>query len=254
MVQVGNETNYGMAGEDDTDAVARLIAEGCRAVRDVAKARGLDIMTCVHLTDITRYSRIDEVLAALQDAGADCDAVGLSYYAYWQGAPEMLDRAVRSIREDWGKAVFVAETAWPFTLKDGDGWSNVVGEVPEFYPVSAGGQASAFCDVCRTTANAGGFGAFYWGGIWTPVGRSRRKNKALWEQWGSGWATSYAAAYDPDHVGDDYGGCAWDNQALFDFEGRPLEILDAMRQLSKGTIPEGMAAAVIEEAPAEDEA
>lgn len=253
MVQVGNETNYGMAGEDDTGVVARLIAEGCRAVKDVAAGRGIEITTCVHLTDITRRGRIDEVLAALRQAGTDCDAVGLSYYPYWHGAPEFLDSAVRSIRENWGKAVFVAETAWPFTLKDGDGSGNVIGTDPGLYPVSPEGQASAFCDVCRTAANAGTVGAFYWGGIWTPVGTSRRKNKSLWEQWGSGWATRYAAAYDPQNVGDSYGGCAWDNQAMFDFKGCPLAILDAVKQLSEGALPEGLPAAAVEaDIPADD--
>lgn len=253
MVQVGNETNYGMAGEDDTDVVAMLIAEGCRAVKDVADERGIDIMTAIHLTDITRYSRIEEVLAALKAAKADLDAVGLSYYAYWQGAPDLLERAIKGIREDWGKAAFVAETAWPFTLEDGDEWSNVVGEVPEFYPVNPEGQARAFCDVCRTTANAGGIGAFYWGGIWTPVGDRAESNWPLWEEFGSGWATRYASSYDPDHVGDDYGGCAWDNQAMFDFTGKPLKILEALKSMSEGAIPDGMEPTDYEtEAPEEE--
>lgn len=252
MVQVGNETNYGMAGEDDTDTVAMLIAEGCRAVKTLAEERGVEIMTCVHLTDITRVSRIGEVLAALDAAGADVDAVGLSYYAYWQGAPDMLARAVEVVRER-DRAAFVAETAWPFTLEDGDGWSNVVGEVPGFYPVSPEGQAQAFCDVCRTAANAGANGAFYWGGIWTPVGKDPEANRALWERCGSGWATRYASDYDPDHVGQDYGGCAWDNQAMFDFDGRPLPVLDAMKAMAGGAIPEGMEPTTYEtEAPEQE--
>lgn len=58
-----------MAGEADTGDMARLIASGCRAVNDVAEARGLEIMTCVHLTDIQEPARIDEVLGALEKAG-----------------------------------------------------------------------------------------------------------------------------------------------------------------------------------------
>ncbi len=252
MVQVGNETNYGMAGEDDTDTVAMLISEGCRAVKDVAAERGVEIMTCVHLTDITRTGRIDEVLAALSKARTDVDAVGLSYYAYWAGAPDVLARAVETVRRH-GKAAFVAETAWPFTLEDGDGWSNVVGEVPEFYPVSPEGQARAFCDACRTAANAGANGAFYWGGIWTPVGGDAEANRVLWERCGSGWATRCASEYDPDHVAQDYGGCAWDNQAMFDFGGKALPVLDAMKSMAGGAIPEGMEPATYEtEAPEEE--
>ena len=42
-------------------------------------------------------------------------------------------------------------------------------------------------------------------------------NSALWEKYGSGWASSYSAEYDPDDAGLYYGGCSWDNQAMFDF-------------------------------------
>ena len=247
-VQVGNETNIGMAGEEDTDAVARLIAVGCRAVRDEAAARGLEIATAIHLTNILKYSRIEEILAALDAAGADCDSVGLSYYPYWHGGLDNLKRVIESIRADWGKDVFVAETAWPFTLEDGDGWGNVVGEAQKPYAATPRGQMSAFCNVCRAAGEAGAIGAYYWGGIWTPIGPDAGKNLPVWEACGSGWASSYAAGYDPDNVGEDYGGCAWDNQAMFDFDGHPLAILDAVRQLSEGTFPEDV------EAPDEDEA
>ena len=36
MVQVGNEINNGMAGEEDVDTVMDLIASGSRAVREIA--------------------------------------------------------------------------------------------------------------------------------------------------------------------------------------------------------------------------
>jgi len=252
MVQVGNETNYGMAGETDTGDMARLIASGCRAVKDVAGARGLEIMTCIHLTDILKPARIDEVLGALEDAGAALDAVGLSYYPYWHGGLDSMEKVVESTRSNWDKQVFIAETAWPFTLEDGDDWGNVIGSVSGGWPASPEGQASEFCNVCRAAAGAGAMGAFYWGGIWTPVGANAGENRPIWEQFGSGWASSYAAAYDPDNVGEDYGGCAWDNQALFDFEGKPLCALDAIRQMSEGSFPEGIAAPVVE-APVESE-
>lgn len=254
MVQVGNETNYGMAGETDTLVMAELIAAGCRAVKDVAARRGLEIKTCVHLTDILKSSRIAEVLDALDAAGADCDAVGLSYYPYWHGSLDRLARVISDIRTTWKRDVFVAETAWPFTLEDGDGWGNVIGDVSGPWPASPEGQLSEFMNVCRTAAQAGAVGAYYWGGIWTPVGPDADENWPIWEKRGSGWAASFATGYDPDNVGEDYGGCAWDNQALFDFEGRPLEALNAIRQLADGSFPEGVEAPEPEEdASAEDE-
>lgn len=238
MVQVGNETNNGIAGEVTSEGVGTLIAAGCAAVREVAASRGLDIRVCVHLTDPQNPARIDEYLANLESWGADFDAVGLSYYPYWHGAPNVLIAAADRIRENHGKDVFVAETAWPFTLEDGDGWPNVLGEDPDMYPVSPEGQAQALTDVCRAAAQAGARGVYYWGGIWTPVGPDAAANWDLWERFGSGWATRFAADYDPDHVGGDYGGCAWDNQALFDFDGHPLPALEALRQITDGELPD----------------
>ncbi|MBR3704784.1 MAG: Ig-like domain-containing protein, partial [Oscillospiraceae bacterium] len=56
-------------------------------------------------------------------------------------------------------------------------------------------------------------------------GASWEENSALWEKNGSGWASSYAAEYDPDDAGQWYGGCAVDNQAFFDATGHALESL-----------------------------
>lgn len=252
MVQVGNETNLGMAGEEDTDAVARLIAVGCAAVKDETEARGVEITAAIHLTNILKYSRIEEILAALEAAGARCDAVGLSYYPYWHGGLDNLKRVIESIRGDWGKDVFVAETAWPFTMEDGDGWGNVIGEAQKDYPATPEGQLSAFCNVCRAADEAGALGVYYWGGLWTPIGPDAEANWPVWEAQGSGWATRFAADYDPNNVGEDYGGCAWDNQALFDSGGEPLPILDALKQLSGGTFPEGVLSPAEEAAAAEE--
>jgi len=55
----------------------------------------------------------------------------------------------------------------------------------------------------------------------------------IWEKYGSGWASSYAAAYDPNDAGKYYGGSAWDNQALFDHEGNPLSSIQ-MFDMMKG--------------------
>ena len=232
MVQVGNEITTGLAGETDPGTVARLIGAGWRAVRDTAASRGLRIRVSVHLTDIQDMDMIEGILSRLDEAGADYDAVGVSYYPYWHGSLDTLKYAIDRIRTVWGRDVFVAETAWPFTLKDGDHSGNVISADPGIYPVSAPGQARAVREVCRAAREAGAFGAYYWGGIWTGAGDDEAANRVLWEKYGCGWATRFASGYDPEHVGDAYGGCAWENQALFDFSGRPLEALEAVRQVA----------------------
>ncbi|MET1138458.1 arabinogalactan endo-1,4-beta-galactosidase, partial [Bacillus subtilis] len=48
-------------------------------------------------------------------------------------------------------------------------------------------------------------------------------------------ATSYAAEYDPEDAGKWFGGSAVDNQALFDFKGRPLPSLHVFQYVDTGT-------------------
>ena len=251
MIQIGNETTTGIAGEYDMAAMARLISAGCMAARQTAAARGLQIEVCVHLTDINHPGLVEGILDELDRAGAMYDAVGLSYYPYWHGGLDGLSETIRQIRSR-GKSVFIAETAWPFTLEDGDGDPNVIGYDPGGYPVTPEGQVQAWADVLATAADAGAEGVFYWGGIWTPVSGDLDHNRDLWREKGSGWATDYAVAYDPDHVPQG-GGDAWDNQALFDFGGSPLPILSAMRQRSAAQVSHSGAPAPARDAADEPE-
>lgn len=89
-------------------------------------------------------------------------------------------------------------------------------------------------DVCAAANEAGALGVFYWEGTWIPVGSADADNSALWEQYGSGWASSYSADYDPDDAGLYYGGSSWDNQAMFDFTGHPLASLNVWKYLHYG--------------------
>ena len=60
-------------------------------------------------------------------------------------------------------------------------------------------------DICAAANEAGVEGVFYWEGTWIPVGSADADNSALWEKYGSGWASSYSAEYDPDDAGLYYG-------------------------------------------------
>ena len=92
--------------------------------------------------------------------------------------------------------------------------------------------------MCQSANEVGVLGVFYWEGTWIPVGSEDQDNSALWEKYGSGWASSYSAEYDPDDAGLYYGGCSWDNQAMFDFTGHPLPSLNVFRYLKDGhTVP-----------------
>jgi arabinogalactan endo-1,4-beta-galactosidase len=101
--------------------------------------------------------------------------------------------------------------------------------------------------VVDTIANktTNGIGVFYWEGTWISVGgASFEENSPLWEKYGSGWASSYAAEYDPNDAGKYYGGNAVDNQAMFDAKGMPLESLKIFGLLRNGNIIENKADAI----------
>ena len=236
MVQIGNEINSGLADETGGD-VYRLLNSGSRAVRDVARAHGKDIQIAVHYTNIDRPDGILRVADALAADGVDYDVFGLSYYPYWHGSLENMQAVVRGLIERTGKKVAIMETAYCYTDQDGDGSGNSVsgaGDIVAGYPASVQGQASMVRDVMAAAWEAGAMGVFYWEGAWVPVGPADADNSPVWERCGSGWASSWAADYDPEDAGLYYGGSAWDNQAMFDFTGHPLESLKVFKYISTG--------------------
>ena len=249
MVQVGNEINNGMCGETDASNVRKLLASGSKAVRDAATASGKDILVAVHYTNIDDMKKLDTLLTGLQVKEIDYDIVGLSFYPYWHGTMEDLKNVIIHVRDTYGKKVYVAENAYCYTSEDGDGSANSIkgtDDLAEGYSASVQGQANEVRDVCAAASEAGAEGIFYWEGTWIPVGPADADNSAIWEKYGSGWASSYAGGYDPKDAGQYYGGSSWDNQAMFDFTGHPLASLNIFKYLKYGataplaidTIPE----------------
>ena len=237
MVQVGNEINNGMSGETDVANVRKLLTAGSKAVREAAANSGKEILVAVHYTNIDDMKKLDTLLTGLQVKEIDYDIVGLSFYPYWHGTIEDLKNAIIHIRDTYGKKVYVAENAYCYTAEDGDGSANSVegtDDLAEGYSASVQGQANEVRDVCAAASEAGAEGVFYWEGTWIPVGPADADNSNLWEKYGSGWASSYASGYDPKDAGQYYGGCSWDNQAMFDFTGHPLASLNVFKYLKYG--------------------
>ena len=237
MVQIGNEINNGMSGETDVANVRKLLTAGSKAVREAAVNSGKEILVAVHYTNIDDMKKLDTLLTGLQVKEIDYDIVGLSFYPYWHGTIEDLKNAIIHIRDTYGKKVYVAENAYCYTAEDGDGSANSVegtDDLAEGYSASVQGQANEVRDVCAAASEAGAEGVFYWEGTWIPVGPADADNSDLWEKYGSGWASSYASGYDPKDAGQYYGGCSWDNQAMFDFTGHPLASLNVFKYLKYG--------------------
>jgi arabinogalactan endo-1,4-beta-galactosidase len=167
----------------------------------------------------------------MNECSLDYDIFACSYYSYWHGSLDNLQKTLTDIGNRYNKYVMVVETAYPYTNEDGDSFGNTVTSstsgVDLRYDISVQGQAKALADVFQTVANCNGhgIGVFYWEPAWLGVpGISYSEQKQHWEQQGSGWATAYAGSYDKDAT--ETGGSSFDNQALFDFRGRPLDSLD----------------------------
>ena len=247
MVQIGNETNAGMAGETEAERVFALMSSASSAIRAVSD----DILIAVHYANPEKQGYTDYA-GELIDAGVDYDVFGISYYPYWHGTLDNLGEVMTTIRETYDKDVVVMETSYAYTMEDGDGFSNSIGDgavgVDYRYEVSIQGQANSVRDVMDTVCQAGGLGVFYWEPAWIPVevwvegsdnaNSVYESNKSKWEEYGSGWAASYSVKYDPDDAGLWYGGCSWDNQAMFAFDGTPLESINVFKYVFGGTTAE----------------
>lgn len=223
MVQIGNETNNGFCGEFNASGQYRLMAAAARAVRDTDSG----ILIAVHYTN-PEAGNYGVYAADLEAYGVDYDVFATSYYPYWHGTLENLTEQLQLVIESYGKKVLIAETAWAYTAADGDGHPNSVSEqpAPERCPFTVEGQTAALASVISAMERFGenGLGVFYWEPAWIAVpGNSWAERAEKWQAYGSGWASSYAGEYDPDDAGVYFGGSSWDNQALFDFNGYPLE-------------------------------
>ena len=219
--QVGNEINPGMLwplGQtwdvDSTDTVtgaqwdtlAGFLTAGSTAVTAVSPTTKV----LLHLTNINNGIGgltwwFDEVTAR----SVPFDLVGLSYYGYWHGTLADLQNAVTVLSDRYDRDVLVVETSYPFTLADdaNPAWENVVTDPAMLvtgYPATPAGQAANFRavqDVVAAAPGGRGLGVVYWEPAWTAVP-------------GAGW--------DP---ADPASGNAWENQAVFDYDGLALPAL-----------------------------
>jgi len=221
MVQIGNETNAGMLWPDGQTwsadknariggeaAFAALLRAGIAGVRanDARNGRHLPVM--LHLAGGTDPDLCHHMVDLFTAEHLDFDVIGLSWYPIYHGPLAALKANLDELAQRYRKPLVVVETAYGWTLRNGDATPNLLDaehEARAGYPATVAGQEKVIRDVIGTVASVpGGLGrgVFYWEPAWIPVA-------------GAGWRT-----------GD---GDNWDNQALFDFEGRALPSLQALR-------------------------
>lgn len=247
MVQIGNETTSGIAGEKDMTNMVKLFNAGASAVREFDSS----ILAVLHFTNPEKTDTIKWFADSLNENGADYDVFAVSYYPYWHGSLSNLTEVLDYAAEKYGKYAMVAETSYANTLEDSDGHGNTVSEHSNnsgddlLWDFSLRGQASEVHDVMTAVNNVSGgkgLGVFYWEGAWITVGDTTglsgeeytervNQNKALWEQFGSGWASSFSGGYDSD-AAVYYGGSSVDNQAFFSPSGKALPSLKVFTYVS----------------------
>lgn len=251
MVQIGNETNGAMCGESSASAggwkkITQLMSAGSKAVREVCP----DALVVIHFANPEKVTNYESYGKNLEYYMVDYDVFASSYYPFWHGTLDNLSTVLSDIATTYGKKVMVAETSYAFTAEDTDYYGNTIGEgggIVKNYPFTVQGQANLVRDVIDTVVNKtiGGIGMFYWEGTWISAGgKNYEENHTLWEKNGSGWASSHAAGYDPEDAGKWYGGCAVDNQAFFDADGKALESLKVFALVREGNTVENKADAI----------
>ena len=247
MVQIGNETTSGIAGETGNANMARIFKSGSSAVRQFSRSA----LVALHFTDPQNKDAMVWFADYLNEYNVDYDVFAVSYYPYWHGSLSNLTNVLDYAATKYNKFGMVAETSYANDLRDTDGhpntvseWNNNTGEnlLWEFTPQGQAEEVRAVMNAVNNVSNGKGLGVFYWEGAWISVGDTRRlggsaydervaQNKLLWERYGSGWASSYSAEYDPDDAGIYYGGCAVENQAFFDPQGKVLPSLSVFKKV-----------------------
>lgn len=258
MVQVGNETNNAVCGVTSREDMAKIFNAGSKAVRAFDK----DCLVALHFTNPEKGGYYTGWAGDLEKYGVDYDVFASSYYPFWHGTTQNLEEVLTYISEHYKKKVMVAETSWTTSGEDGDGHENTAPRTTQDlnYDISLQGQANEIRDVINAVNNVNSnntgktdagkaIGVFYWEPAWISpyyvydedgnrIDNLYKQNQALWEQYGSGWASSYAAEYDPDDAGKWYGGSAIDNQAWFDFDGTALATAKIYSLIRTGAVAE----------------
>lgn len=155
MIQIGNEVTAGMLwplgqiykeSGDDWVGFTTLLKAGIEGAR-AGGGRDHRPRVMVHIdrggdNGGTRWF-YDHILAE----DVSFDVIGLSYYPFWHGTLGDLEANLADTAVRYGKDIVVVETAYPWTLENGDGLGNFVTSpsqlVPEF-PATPAGQAAYF--------------------------------------------------------------------------------------------------------------
>ena len=200
LMQVGNEINNGfLYNEGSTNynsQFTQLLGSASEAIRNFAPQ-------CKIMLHHAGYAAANNFYSSVSDV--DYDVMAISYYPVWHGGNlQVLETSIRNLSISQNKPVIIAETAYPFTFSYNDFTNNIVGsnnQILAAFSATPDGQLqylTAIKTLVRNVPNAMGF--CYWGAEWVSMKGPQATN-----------------------------GSPWENQSLWDFNGKALPALQAFK-------------------------
>lgn len=183
MVKIGNEITHGMLwswGKIDQpwgeywEGFAELYEAGVTGAMAATPDTPPRIMLHLHGGGDSRS--VGRFLDKAEEHGMTFDVIGVTYYPFWSGSLEKLQRFLHFLANRYDKDILVAETGYPWTLDEPANCSTVVTEAAELpalrsYPPTPTGQAAYFDQlraVLRSVPGGHGLGFVVWEPAWLP--------------------------------------------------------------------------------------
>lgn len=176
MVQIGNEIRAGMLWPDgkiykgppqEWEHISALLKAGISAVHEVKSKR--KILTMIHLDSGADNPASVWWFDSLRPYNVDFDVIGLSYYPFWHGHIDVMQSNLNDLAKRYGKDVYIAETAYPWTNGHGNHFSEILKKLEPGYSATPEGQAafvSKVIEVLHQVPNGRGKGILYWAPAW----------------------------------------------------------------------------------------
>ncbi|MCR5416850.1 MAG: arabinogalactan endo-1,4-beta-galactosidase [Pseudobutyrivibrio sp.] len=210
IVQIGNEIGRGLLWEygtiDKPRNIVKLLNAGITAVNDASDEGYESPKIMIHIECGAEKEQTENYFLKLNKYGIKhYDYIGLSYYPYWAGPYEKFIENANNAYKIFGKQIVIAETAFPYTNKSNDDTPNVVDGELVYRTMglepSENNQYDAIARIIKIAKNEDSIaGVYYWEPLWYQLkGVGAEKNK----------------------------GNEWENQALFDNNGRVLKGMKA---------------------------
>ncbi len=212
MIQVGNETNFGMlwptgkiVNDSNWQQYGQLVNSGIKAVRDFSKTSTIKPQIILHVAQL--QFAIDWANNMTHKAGVtDFDILGLSHYYKWSTVNNMdsVGIIIGLLHKNLKQKIMVVETAFPWTNENADTYGNLFWSETAIdgYHFTKADMIRYYNDLIKKIKDNGGKGIMVWEPAWI--------TSPMKDRWGKG--------------------SSWENNAFFDFDGNLLPGLNFFKR------------------------